>query len=96
MSKYKSILNYISMVEISEMAALDPGVEFVRINLHVDWVITRSCDVIFSSGVSFLCCCTVRSQAGRDVMRELSNDNDDAVAEKRQRGPGVQRLRPVL
>ncbi|KAG8005505.1 Trans-acting T-cell-specific transcription factor GATA-3 [Nibea albiflora] len=29
----------------------------------------------------------VRGQAGRDVMRKLSNDNDDAVAEKRQRGP---------
>lgn len=75
------------------MAALDLGATSVRINLSVDWVITWSCDVF---GLPVVSLCTVRSQAGRDVMRKLSNDNDDAVAEKRQRGPGVQRLRPVL
>lgn len=49
--------------------------------------ITWSCDasLFLSSSVVR----AVRSQAGGDVVRKLSNDNDDAVAEKRQRGPGV-------
>ncbi|MEQ2185731.1 Trans-acting T-cell-specific transcription factor GATA-3 [Goodea atripinnis] len=38
----------------------------------------------------------VRSQAGRDVLCKLPDNDDNAVAEKRQRGPGVQRLRPLL
>lgn len=83
------------------MATLDLGATSVRINLSVDWVITWSCDVFcvffsFLFVLLVLFVCTVRSQTGRDVMRKLSNDNDDTVAEKRQRGPGVQRLRPVL
>lgn len=57
---------------------------------------TWSCDVFpffpsFFNFFFFFCygLCAVRGQAGGDVMRKLSNDNDDAVAEERQRGPGV-------
>lgn len=39
---------------------------------------------------------TVRGQAGGNVVRQLPDDDDDAVAEERQRRPGVQRLRPLL
>lgn len=78
--------------------ALNDGIKAVRINLSDDWVIEWSCDVFFFPLSLFLACLrrAVGSQAGRDVVRKLSDDNDDAVAEKCQRGPGVQRLWPVL
>lgn len=63
----------------------------VAVKVSVGWIRTWSCD-----SPPPPCRCAVRSQACGDVVRELSNHNDDAVAEERERGPGVQRLRPLL
>lgn len=75
------------------LEALNLGVKSSRIKkhkqkLHVHLVLRRGhVTLLFLLSSSVVR--AVRSQAGGDVVRKLSNDNDDAVAEKRQRGPGV-------